>query len=285
MGKKLILVFALSVVVVFSVASNCPAPICGDGKWKVDGTPSDLWGYEMCDQSVPAAAPWHCEANETCINCVCVPETPTITPATVTPTECQVVMTECPAVATECPVSATSCPAIATQCSVGASTITACAVVATECPATVTESVQIATECPATVTECVDDPTYCPMLTVCGGEGCTPGYWKQTQHFGNWTAPYTPRTKFDAVFADAFGEKTLLQVLWQGGGGLNALGRHAVAALLNAASADVDYDMSVEDVIEAFNDAYASGDYEDAKNELEDFNEQGCPLGVAYLMQ
>jgi hypothetical protein len=122
------------------------------------------------------------------------------------------------------------------------------------------------------------------MMTYCGGEGCTPGYWKQIQHFGNWTEPYAPSTKFDAVFADAFGEMTLLQVLWQGGGGLKALGRHTVAALLNAASADVDYDMSVEDVIAAFNEAYASGDYESLKMDLEDFNEQGCPLGVAFMV-
>jgi len=250
------------------MASNCPAPFCGDsvleeylGEECDPGTPGSGWAETPDDD----ACPGQCLPDCTC------PETPTITPATVTPTECQEVVTEC--------------PAIVTQCSVGAATVTACAVVATECPATVTECVQIATECPATVTECVDDPTYCPMITICGGEGCTPGYWKQRQHFGNWTAPYAPNTKFDAVFADAFGEMTLLQVLWQGGGGLKALGRHAVAALLNAASADVEYDMSVEDVIAAFNEAYASGDYEGAKMELEDFNEQGCPLGVAYMMQ
>ena len=39
-----------------------------------------------------------------------------------------------------------------------------------------------------------------------------------------------------AGFDDAFPGMTLLEVLSQGGGGLNALGRHTVAALLNAAS-------------------------------------------------
>lgn len=113
---------------------------------------------------------------------------------------------------------------------------------------------------------------------VVGGEGCTPGYWKQPHHWDSWTAPYTPATEFDDVFADAFGEMTLQEVLSQGGGGLKALGRHAVAALLNAASPGVDYDMTTAEVIAAFNAAYLSGDYEALKTTLEDFNEQGCPL-------
>jgi hypothetical protein len=48
--------------------------------------------------------------------------------------------------------------------------------------------------------------------------------------------------------------------------------------LLNAASADVDYDLSVAGVISAFTDAYASGSYEEAKNRLDFLNNQGCPL-------
>lgn len=111
------------------------------------------------------------------------------------------------------------------------------------------------------------------------GEGCTPGYWKQRHHFANWTLPYTPGTKFKNVFANAFGNKTLYQVLNARGGGLNALGRHTVAALLNAASSGVDYDLTVAQVIEQFNAAYASGDYEAQKDVFADLNEQGCPLG------
>ena len=114
-----------------------------------------------------------------------------------------------------------------------------------------------------------------------GGEGCTPGYWKQTQHFGNWTAPYTPSTLFSAVFEDAFPGMTLLQVLEQGGGGLKALGRHTVAALLNGASADVDADMTAQQVIDAFNAVFPGGDYTTLHNQLAGFNEQGCPLARA----
>lgn len=111
-----------------------------------------------------------------------------------------------------------------------------------------------------------------------GGQGCTPGYWKQSQHFDSWTAPYTPNTLFSAVFANAFPGKTLLQVLGNGGGDLDALGRHTVAALLNTASAGVEYDFSTAGVIAAFNTAYANGNHEAQKNIFARFNEQGCPL-------
>jgi hypothetical protein len=71
---------------------------------------------------------------------------------------------------------------------------------------------------------------------------------------------------------------TLLQVLGQGGGGLKALGRHTVAALLNAASSGVNYNLSVSDVIDAFNAVHPDGDYEGQKDIFARFNEQGCPL-------
>ena len=114
-----------------------------------------------------------------------------------------------------------------------------------------------------------------------GGEGCTPGYWKQDQHFGSWTAPYTPDTLFADVFEDAFPGMSLLDVAGQGGGGLIALGRHTVAALLNGASGGVDYDLSSAEIIDAFNAAHpgSRNDYNRLKNRFEGFNEQGCPLG------
>lgn len=116
-----------------------------------------------------------------------------------------------------------------------------------------------------------------------GGQGCTPGYWKQVQHFGSWTAPYTPTTAFGSVFANAFPGMSLLDVLGTGAGDLNALGRHTVAALLNAASAGVASGMSTTDVINAFNAAYTSGNYEAQKDIFEQMNEQGCPLALAPL--
>lgn len=119
-----------------------------------------------------------------------------------------------------------------------------------------------------------------PLDDEDGGEGCTPGYWKQPHHFDSWTAPYTPGTMFSDVFEDAFPGKTLLEVLSKGGGGLKALGRHTVAALLNAASADVGYDLSVSEVINMFNSVYpgSKASYNGVKDILEGFNELGCPL-------
>lgn len=110
-----------------------------------------------------------------------------------------------------------------------------------------------------------------------GGQGCTPGYWKQSQHFDSWVG-YSPNQLFSSVFEDAFPGMTLLQVLGQGGGGIKALGRHTVAALLNTANAGVDYDMNTQGVIDAFNAAVPGGDYEALKNIFAGFNEQGCSL-------
>jgi hypothetical protein len=123
-----------------------------------------------------------------------------------------------------------------------------------------------------------------------GSDGCTPGYWKQEQHFDSWTAPYDPSDLFSATsgtradasvatFEDAFPGLTLLDVLSLQGGGLNALGRHTVAALLNVASGDVDYAYThTATVIDAFNNAYPGGDYEGLKNIFAGFNELGCPI-------
>jgi len=113
-----------------------------------------------------------------------------------------------------------------------------------------------------------------------GGEGCTPGYWKQEQHFDSWRNPYDPGDSFNTYFDNAFPGMTLLEVLKQGGGGLNALGRHTVAALLNAASAGVDYAFSPASVIASFDAVYpgTKDDYETLKDTFERENERGCPL-------
>lgn len=111
-----------------------------------------------------------------------------------------------------------------------------------------------------------------------GGEGCTPGYWKQRHHSDSW-ATYNPDDDYEDIFGvDASFDKTLLGALKQGGGGEKALGRHAVAALLNAASGDVSYAFTTSEVITLVQNAYATGDFEGAKNALEAENEQGCPL-------
>ena len=83
------------------------------------------------------------------------------------------------------------------------------------------------------------------LLFTCSGR--TPGYWKLDQWFGEWPAPYRPvaagrnkpATTFNEVFGAAGGypSLTLLDVLRLPGNdvGRDALARHIVAALLNAA--------------------------------------------------
>jgi uncharacterized repeat protein (TIGR01451 family) len=113
------------------------------------------------------------------------------------------------------------------------------------------------------------------------GEGCTPGYWKQDQHFDSWVG-FSPNQTLESVFnvPDSLGldNVTLAEALALNGGGVNALLRHAVAALLNSSSPGVDYDLSTAAVIAATNAALASGDYEAQKNIFAALNEQGCPL-------
>jgi hypothetical protein len=108
-----------------------------------------------------------------------------------------------------------------------------------------------------------------------GDEGCSQGYWKT--HRDSWTGYET-----DDLYEDVFGvsyDKTLLEALWSGGGGEYALGRQAVAALLNAAHPHVDYYFTEDEVIEIVQDAYANGNFEDAKDHLERHNDRSnCPL-------
>ena len=123
-----------------------------------------------------------------------------------------------------------------------------------------------------------------------GGEGCTPGYWRQPHHFDSWPEGYDPGDMLTDFFTIPGGldlarperddpeDLTLLEGITLRGGHVNALIRHAVAALLNAASDEVSYDLTPDMVIRTFNDAVDGGSVRVAKDEFEGFNEQGCPL-------
>lgn len=140
----------------------------------------------------------------------------------------------------------------------------------------------------------VGAPAEATILLLCtpvpGGEGCTPGFWK------NWTgAPpglqpnawlatgYHWSDAFtSAGFVNAYRNRTFLQVLDLGGGGRNALGRHTVAALLNAAHPNVAYDLTVTEVVAMFNDVIQNnGNVNALRSLFESYNEQGCPLNMA----
>lgn len=125
-------------------------------------------------------------------------------------------------------------------------------------------------------------PTPTATATPAPGEGCTPGFWKQAHHFAFWPDPYGPDDLLAEVLAvEPFeGDPTLLDALETGGGGGEALLRHAVAAILNAAHDAVDYRYTVDEVLEMVRAALATGDVEATKNMLEAANEASCPLPV-----
>ncbi|MHC5023750.1 MAG: hypothetical protein ACYTGG_07545, partial [Planctomycetota bacterium] len=151
-----------------------------------------------------------------------------------------------------------------------------------------TGSATVVVTCVAT-DECGNESDACvfTVFAVCEAEGCTPGFWKQPQHFQFWSAPYTPDTLFSDVFEDAFPGKSFLTVLSQpasaepGPNSLNSLGRHTVAALLNAAAGGVDFNLTPGEVISLFNDAYpgTDADYLALKDFFAGLNELGCPIG------
>jgi hypothetical protein len=125
-----------------------------------------------------------------------------------------------------------------------------------------------------------------PIPPVQPQTGCTPGYWKQKHHYDSWDATgYLPTQTVSSVFGPldpSVDNLTLAQALALNGGGLNALIRHAVAALLNAAHPDVNsvaYPTPAA-VIAATQAAVAggAGAIEAQKNAFEAANEAGCPL-------
>lgn len=124
-----------------------------------------------------------------------------------------------------------------------------------------------------------------------GGQGCTPGYWKVSQHHDSWVATgYTTSQTLESVFdvPDSLGmdNVTLLQALQGGGGpgvngGATILRRAAVASLLNAAHPSVSFGQNTTQVITAVNAALASLNRSTMialAGQLDDANNQGCPL-------
>ena len=60
---------------------------------------------------------------------------------------------------------------------------------------------------------------------------------------------------------------------------MDALTRHAIAAVLSAAHPDIDYPLTVDEIVDMVNDAYNGlTDVEDLKNDLDTFNNLGCDI-------
>jgi hypothetical protein len=139
-----------------------------------------------------------------------------------------------------------------------------------------------------------------------GDDGCTPGYWKQSQHFGSYAAPFSPNQTMFNAFAPFGGTPnfpkvknkadinenviTLQQALSQGGGDTNALLRHFIAAVLNAANNNVNSQYeNIPEIVTAVKAVLAGqtatlggqqyNTVDALKNALAASNEGGCPLG------
>ncbi len=85
-----------------------------------------------------------------------------------------------------------------------------------------------------------------------GDQGCTPGYWKQDQHFDSYPAGITPDTQLDVLLGfelPGYETLTVLQALNLQGSLVNKLISHGTAGLLNDAHVDVNYQMSTTTTI------------------------------------
>jgi hypothetical protein len=132
--------------------------------------------------------------------------------------------------------------------------------------------------------------TFVNSPPLSGNQGCTPGYWKHTQHFASWgniSQTAAVMTVFTGA-APAFETETLLAAL-QGGGGPGVAGaetillRAAVAAFLNASNSAVSYPLTSAQIVSEVNAALQSGDRDTMLllgSRLDGFNngQGGCPL-------
>ena len=139
----------------------------------------------------------------------------------------------------------------------------------------------------ATVTVTVTNSPTPQEPPPTGGEGCTPGFWKN--HPEAWAGTgFTTGQTLGSVFTglpNNLANASLLEALgFEGGNNMNGarriLLRAAVAALLNSASGDVDYPRTTAEVIADVNAALASGSRStilDLASELDADNNLGCP--------
>jgi hypothetical protein len=125
-----------------------------------------------------------------------------------------------------------------------------------------------------------------------GFHGCTPGYWKQPQHFFAWgSIPQSQSfnttfgvtqnqvgSKFGSGFPDTF---SLLDALNDGGGGIDALAREGTAAYLNANRPGMNYPYTSAQVVSMVQSAIQSGNattIENTKDLLGEANSLEGPL-------
>ncbi len=144
---------------------------------------------------------------------------------------------------------------------------------------------------PTTASRIYDNPEHTSAI---GNEGCTLGYWKQSQHFDSWVG-YSPTTTIDSVFtlpayASSLSGDTFLEALNYSGGSTildkaKLLLKQAVAAFLNAANPDVGYPerrfSDPGNILANVNAALASANATTILNlqgHYDSLNNLGCPL-------
>ncbi len=143
------------------------------------------------------------------------------------------------------------------------------------------------------------ETNICPVeLTVTeepgGGEGCTPGGWRNRTDIWESTTGILPDELFQGVVSDILNEVFVSAVLpgvlvtgetfpgehdgaiWLNGGGIRKVYRHGMACLLNALHQGVDYDLTAEQCAEIIRNGGATDDGNFDINDVVDFNEQGC---------
>jgi len=140
----------------------------------------------------------------------------------------------------------------------------------------------------------VSDSNCC---TLGGQEGCTPGFWKNNgdKHGASaWCERFSPSDPISMHFVlndplvirgkgkSTTTDPTLLQALDANGGGVNAMIRHGIAAMLNACSDCVQYEYSSPDDVISMIEGALNGDGPYTVDELHSMfaeaNEAGCPV-------
>jgi hypothetical protein len=138
--------------------------------------------------------------------------------------------------------------------------------------------------------------SYTPPPPPPSGKACTPGYWKQSQHFASWIPTTLTTTQLLATqFSNAnlyvlkgksMANYTLLEGLsFKGGstlaGASEILLRAAIAADLNSRNSNLSYPMTTANVLTSVNAALASGNRDTILSlgvRLDNYNNGSCPL-------
>jgi hypothetical protein len=111
----------------------------------------------------------------------------------------------------------------------------------------------------------MSDPASYTVDCAIQAEACSPGFWRQDQHFADWPNPPVPDDLFSSVFGRAItvtlsptqtvSGPTLEEALLAISGGVNRTARIGTAAYLSAVDADVNYPYTPAQVVTAVQQA------------------------------